>query len=1778
MTITLKLNTSAQYPEPVGDWHAESYILAPTARAAGVAPTEIKLAPNAVLELELENGIRLLVAAEDAGRYLGDTTRGGDADGAPIQVGAVLRPTALRPPPGVSRDGVGSWVLKALRVFQRGPAGVVARTAAAAFQDNQLGHRNGLFQLALDQWQLTPVSKLPALSEPILLFLHGTASSTEGSFRGLWGGQSPVDVRNRLQALYGGRVYGFEHRSLTESPIANALALVESLPQGARLHVVSHSRGGMIGELLARANRDQAEPFSEPEIQRFLAQAKTTGRTGYYEADGERLRQLNEAMKTRSIRVERFVRVAAPVRGTTLASGRLDRWASVMLNLFGHGLDLVPGWQPIVGPAYTLLQNFLLAVVKERTDARLLPGLEAMMPDSPLVALLNAPDVEVDSALHIIAGDYEGQGLLSWLVDCMAEAFYAGATDLVVNTPSMSGGARRRQGIWLKPLAGAQVHHLSYFRREPSVTPMLEALTGSNTSFESLVSPSRVDIARGGQTPLPKANAPIALVLPGIMGSQLASKSNLIWFNPLSMIAGGMDKLDIDARNVTTVGWIDSAYEDFAKFLAKSHEVRPFAYDWRQSILLAADDFGKTLDAAMHEAEKRQKPLRIVAHSMGGLVARLALASRWERFKAIPGSRLVQFGTPNQGSHSIAAVLMGRDSFVQMIERWGDWKHDMHQFLAIVTRFPGVLELLPWSDSDGLDYFDPGLWQNWHQQDTENRQRGGKPVFEVAKGAGDGWPTPIAEHLQDAKAAVLHLKNAPLDPDCTLYVAGSGRTPAAIRLTQGKVEIGWTREGDGRVPWATGIPQGVRVWYVNAAHGDLLDHKEAFPDYVSLLESGNCRLSTTPVGSREAGGITFLPVAFQGDTLYPTPEEVLAAALGARPPRPKTAATSPPAAIDIIHGSLAGADTPVLIGAYAHDSLRGSADFLNRQLEGRLARAQALGRYPNLPEETLVFQNPKRGAKPGGAIVVGLGAVGELKPGTLTQTLREGLLEYARIHEPMTPPPDGQSQHEVSLSSLLVGTGFAGLSVKVGMRCLAEALYLANKALEHAHMNIRIARLDVFEEDQTRSITAAEALRDLIRESKFEGSISYDGRIREAQGHYCGAHHDQAGASGWYRVHITDGSAQGGLRFTLITDRARNEVKDEANQRQIVDSLIKNAVRTTADQPGLARALFELMVPNDFKEAIPQISGLILGVDQESARYPWEFMRDRVDSQELPLATRIGLIRQLASPHGRRQPILASKLRLLVVGDTQSGLTPLPGAKQEGILVDRLFRERGYDTRLLTQADAQTVILNLLDEDYRFMHLAAHGHIATGPNSHTGMVLGPNTYLTTAQIQKLRHVPELVFINCCHLGQMDGDARPHRGELAANLATEFIEMGCKAVIAAGWAVDDDAAGTFAQTFYQAMLDGKRFGEAVREAREQSYRRHPTSNTWGAYQAYGDEQYRLPDTSENPWQAPAYLHASQIIADLEVIAARIGPATSQERDRYAQQLEAIEKTARAGYFHHAEIRECLAEAWSALGNKSRAIEHYQAALIQSKGRVSLRALEQLGNLEVRRGADLAATGHSDAQTLMDTGLDRLTLLLALGKTTERLALLGSSYKRQTQCLQDSRAADSEAKITAALQKMQQAYREASDYSLEFGGERDYYPTLNALDGALALAMRGERQILDDLAGQRAEWLAAATRNAEHRYRDERSFFHAFAEIEAKRIDALWACLDGREAQALTRAEVHDPLTAEHKHLFFRLGDAREHDSALNQLRWLIAMLPPGNERDALRRLMDAIVAI
>ena len=261
--ITLKIEADKVSTNVVAGWEFDSFTLSTAFRGKDEATRSLDVPPDTVLELELSDGTRLLVAAEDAGRYLGKSNGRGEGASAEIAVGPALRLSGAHLPPGPSRQGPGAWMLKSLKVFKAGPAGMTALAAAGSYQDSRLEHRTGLFRCATDRWALSPVDSFPATAEPVLLLIHGTASSAEGSFKDLWQDK----YLRRIVTAYGAQVYAFEHRSLTESPIANTLDLVKTLPHGAVLHLVSHSRGGMVGELLARSsvfirdNQSEYRPF-----------------------------------------------------------------------------------------------------------------------------------------------------------------------------------------------------------------------------------------------------------------------------------------------------------------------------------------------------------------------------------------------------------------------------------------------------------------------------------------------------------------------------------------------------------------------------------------------------------------------------------------------------------------------------------------------------------------------------------------------------------------------------------------------------------------------------------------------------------------------------------------------------------------------------------------------------------------------------------------------------------------------------------------------------------------------------------------------------------------------------------------------------------------------------------------------------------------------------------------------------------------------------------------------------------------------------------------------------------------------------------------------------------------------------------------------------------------------------------------------------------------------------------------------------------------------------
>ena len=176
-----------------------------------------------MVELELGDGLKLWTRVDDLQRdFASEVTRDGES-GVDGEIPLYLSTG------GQSRGVAGKFLVKTFRVFGvdlEGGATAAAKAVAKQSVEDKLDL--GLHRCTAEgPGAFAPVGKL-AGDAPTLVLLHGTASSTEGSFGGLWTGGSASRMR-RLLERYEGRVLAFEHRTLTQSPVENALELAKKL-------------------------------------------------------------------------------------------------------------------------------------------------------------------------------------------------------------------------------------------------------------------------------------------------------------------------------------------------------------------------------------------------------------------------------------------------------------------------------------------------------------------------------------------------------------------------------------------------------------------------------------------------------------------------------------------------------------------------------------------------------------------------------------------------------------------------------------------------------------------------------------------------------------------------------------------------------------------------------------------------------------------------------------------------------------------------------------------------------------------------------------------------------------------------------------------------------------------------------------------------------------------------------------------------------------------------------------------------------------------------------------------------------------------------------------------------------------------------------------------------------------------------------------------------------------------------------------------------------------
>ena len=321
-------------------------------------------------------------------------------------------------------------------------------------------------------------------------------------------------------------------------------------------------------------------------------------------------------------------------------------------------------------------------------------------------------------------------------------------------------------------------------------------------------------LARRAGTVRVSESVPRVLIVPGIMGSQLGLAraaplpNDIVWLDPLDIQHGRLAALRVPASApIVPLGVVLFSYLRLKLHLrAAGFAVEFHDYDWRLPIAESGRALGERLRAL------RAARVAIVAHSMGGLVSRAALALE----DAHHIERVLLLGTPNCGSFAAVQALRGTYSVVRKVALLAQETSAESLAAEVFNTFPSLYDLLPWGSCRvaGGDLFDPRSWP----------------------AAG---PRPQAQLLEAARATQHRL--APPDERFAIIAGVGAETVTAVRRRSDQFLYTFTRGGDGTVPLLSAVLPGVRSAYARAAHSDLTRSPVVAAAVVDLLRAGHTR-------------------------------------------------------------------------------------------------------------------------------------------------------------------------------------------------------------------------------------------------------------------------------------------------------------------------------------------------------------------------------------------------------------------------------------------------------------------------------------------------------------------------------------------------------------------------------------------------------------------------------------------------------------------------------------------------------------------------------------------------------------------------------------------------------------------------------------------------------------------------------------------------------------------------------------------------------------------------
>jgi hypothetical protein len=232
---------------------------------------------------------------------------------------------------------------------------------------------------------------LQALSgKRVLLLTHGIFSSLAGAFAGIADPASPV--LQHLRGIYGRGIIGWDHWTVSKTPLENATEMLAKLPADIKPDIVCHSRGALV----MRAMLEHSD--------------------------------LEATRQSRFSFVGKAIFVAGACQGSQLANiASLNR----LLNVYS-----AIGSIPLLGSAGVVLSVIVGVLRVLAQGATRLPSLEALSPDLNRNTFLQALNNELTTPtgeIIVMHANYDpSAGPLAGLLDLNLDTVFGAANDMVV--------------------------------------------------------------------------------------------------------------------------------------------------------------------------------------------------------------------------------------------------------------------------------------------------------------------------------------------------------------------------------------------------------------------------------------------------------------------------------------------------------------------------------------------------------------------------------------------------------------------------------------------------------------------------------------------------------------------------------------------------------------------------------------------------------------------------------------------------------------------------------------------------------------------------------------------------------------------------------------------------------------------------------------------------------------------------------------------------------------------------------------------------------------------------------------------------------------------------------------------------------------------------------------------------------------------------------------------------------------------------------------------------